>query len=299
MAKFINVASIHAMVNERQDEPPGEALRQFREATALLDGTGVDLVVTSEVMIMQQTPETAESIADPGPMLSAYRDFARRNACTIAGVSLTREGSKIYQSIVFYGPEGQYLGCYHKMFPTIQALNKGISPGHSAVVVDTPAGRLGGIICFDLNFDELRDEYTRLAPDILCFASYYHGGHIQANWAFRTHAFFVGAIKDATSDILDPLGRIICSTTYYHRIAWARINLDRFVMHGDGNARKYPDIRRKYKDKILLDIQVPTGLGVLYSLSDEFSAADIAREFELRSAQEFFAAARATRQAKL
>ncbi len=299
MAKFINVAAIHAMVNERQDEPAGEALRQFQEAAERLDGTGVDLVVTCEVMIMQQTPATAECIAAPGPMLTAYRDFARRNACTIAGVSLTREGSKVYQSIVFYGPEGQYLGCYHKMFPTIPALQKGISPGKSAVVVDSPAGRLGGILCFDLNFDELRDEYTRLAPDILCFASYYHGGHVQANWAFRTHAFFVGAIKDATSDILDPLGRIISSTTYYHRIAWARINLDRFVMHGDGNAQKFPALRRKYKDKILIDTQVPLGVGVLYSLTDEFTAAEIAQEFGLRSVEEFFAAARAARQAKL
>ncbi len=132
------------------------------------------------------------------------------------------------------------------MFPTDESIRKGTLPGSGAVAVDTPAGRLGGILCFDLNFDELRDEYTRLRPDILCFSSYFHGAHVQANWALRTHAFFAGAVKDGTSDILDPLGRVLNSTTYYNRIAWARINLDRFVMHGACNSEKWPDIRRKY-----------------------------------------------------
>jgi len=295
MSKIVNVAAIHGMVGERGEEAPDEAIRQFREASERLDGTGVDLVVTCETMLMNQVRDTAEDISAPGPVLSEYKKFAERNSCTVAGVSYTKEKYKVYQSIVFYGPGGKCLGCYHKMFPTDTALKNGIAPGKGAVVVDTPAGSLGGALCFDLNFDELRDEYVSLAPDILCFSSYFHGDHMQSNWAYKTHSFLVGAIKDGTSDIRDPLGRVINSTTYYNRIAWARINLDRFVMHGAHNTVKWPDIRRKYKDKVLIDTHPMIGVSILYSLTEEVTAAEIAKEFELYSYEDFFSDMRKAR----
>ena len=288
MAKLVNVAAIGGMVMERGEETPDEPVRQFREAAEILDGTGVDLVVTCETMMMNQVAGCGENPDSPGPLLTEYRDFARRNHCTVAGASRTEINGKSRQSLLFYGPEGNLLGIYHKAFPTDTALENGTSPGDGAVVTDTPAGRLGGVLCFDLNFDELRDEYTALHPDILCFSSYFHGDHLQSNWACKTHAFFVGAVKDGTSDIRDPLGRILNSTTYYNRIAWARINLDRFVMHGTRNSEKWPLIRRKYKDKVLIDSHSLIGCALLYSCSDEFTAQDIAQEFNLIGYEDYF-----------
>lgn len=295
MSRIVNIAAIGGMVMERGEETPGEPVRQFREAVEKLDGAGVDLVVTCETMMMNQEIGTGEDPASPGPILSEYRDFARRNRCTVAGAVRTLIGGKSRQSIVYYGPDGTVLGMYHKMFPTDESLRGGTVPGEGAVVVETPAGRLGGVLCFDLNFDELRDGYIPLKPDILCFSSYFHGDHLQANWAYKTHAFFAAAVKDGTSDIYDPLGRRINSATYYHRVAWARINLDRFVMHGARNSEKFPAIRRKYKDKVLIDHHSPIGCGILYSYSDEFTAQDIAAEFGLVGVEDYWAECRALR----
>lgn len=296
MAKFINVATIGGMVMERGEESPDEPLRQFREAAQKLDGTGVDLVITCETMMMNQPVGSGENPENPGPILTEYMEFARRNRCTVAGAARILVEGRSRQSILYYGPDGSLLGMYHKMFPTDVSIRKGTLPGSGAVAVDTPAGRLGGILCFDLNFDELRDKYTLLQPDILCFSSYFHGSHVQANWALRTHAFFAGAVKDGTSDILDPLGRVINSTTYYNRIAWARINLDRFVMHGACNSEKWPDIRRKYRDKILIDSDSPSGFAVLYSCTDEFTAKNVATEFGLVSAEDYLNGCRKLRE---
>lgn len=288
MSKILNVVAIGGMVMERGEETSDEPIRQFREAAEKLDGTGVDLVVTCETMLMNQPVGSGENPHSPGPLLTEYRDFSRRNKCIVAGVSRTEIDGKSQQSIIYYGPDGTVLGMYHKMFPTDGDLRAGTVPGKGPVVIDTPVGRLGGVLCFDLNFDELRDGYIPLAPDILCFSSYFHGDHLQSNWAYKTHSFLVGAIKDGLSDIRDPLGRIINSSTYYNRIAWARINLDRFLMHGSYNAEKWPAIRRKYKDKVLIDSHPPIGCAILYSYSDEFTAQDIAREFGLVSYEEFF-----------
>ena len=300
MAKILNVAAINGMVMERGEESPREAMIQFEEAVKRLDGTGVDLVVTCETMMMNQKAGTGEDPENPGELLSTYIDFARRNRCVVAGASRTIVNGEPRQSILYYGPNGELLGMYHKMFPTPQAIAKGTVPGEGAHVVDTPVGKLGGILCFDLNFDELRDGYVQLAPDILCFSSYYNGGKpVQSNWALRTHAFMVSALKDGCSEIYDPLGRLINTSTYYKRIAWARINIDRFVMHGCENAHKFPDIRRKYKDQVFIDEDSLSAHAVLYSYSDELTALDIAREFELCPVEDYLNSCRQLRLNKL
>ena len=299
MAKILNVAALNGMVMERGEEPDLEELRQFNEAAEQLEGTGVDLVVTCETMMMTQKAGTGEDLNNPGPRLTAYSEFAKRNKCVVAGAARLMIEGKPYQSIVYYGHNGEVLGLYHKMFPTPQALAKGTIPGKGGTIVDTPAGKLGGILCFDLNFDELRDDYVALSPDILCFSSYYNGGVIKSNWAVRTRSFMVCALKDGCSEILDPLGRTLNTSTYYKRIAQARINIDRFVMHGSDNAEKFADIRRKYKDQVLIDEDSPSAFAVLYSYSDDVTALDIAKEYELLSVEDYFANCRKIRSAAL
>jgi len=291
MARFINIATIHFQVSEQGNDPQHTALAQFKEAESRLDGTGVDLVVTCEGMeSVGQTMAQAESAKKPGPMFSAYRNFAMRNKCTIAGSIKLEDDGKIYNALVYIGPDGELLGDYRKTFPTQGELKDGHSAGNGATVVNTPAGRLGGVICFDLNFDELRDAYRKLRPDVLCFSSMFHGGHLQQNWAYQCRCYFASACKDNTSDIVDPHGRILNSTNFYNRIAWARVNLDRFYMHQDGNNTSFPDIRRKYGNKVLIDTAPDLGTAVMYSLADEISAPEIAREFGLVGIDDYLAA---------
>ena len=58
-------------------------------------------------------------------------------------------------------------------------------------------------------------------------------------------------------------------------------------MHGTCNSEKWPDIRRKYRDKILIDSDSPSGFSVLYSCTDEFTARDVAAEFGLVGAEDY------------
>ena len=280
--KIVDVAAIHFQVSELHDEGIREAMRQFREASERLDGTGVDLVVTCEGMeSISQQVEEAEEPQRPGPLLTAYGDFARRNRCTVAGSVKLRVDGNVYNALCFIGPDGECLGHYAKSFLTPGEFQKGLHTGPGARVTETPAGRLGGVICYDLNFDALADEYRRLRPDVLCFSSMFHGDHLQNSWAYRARAFFVGAVKDGISTIIDPLGRRVAESCYYNRIARARLNLDRFIMHQDRNMEKFPAIRAKYQKEVLIETNSLLGVSMLYSCSPERTAADIAREFGL------------------
>ena len=284
MSKLINIAAVHFEINVERGAPEaqGKVLEQFKTATDRLDGTGVDLLITCEGMeAIGQTIEQAESPDKPGPMYNAYRDFALRNKCTVAGSIKLEDEEKVYNALVFIGPEGEYLGDYRKTYLTTREVDGGITPGAGAVVVETPAGRIGGVICFDLNYDKLRDDYHDLKPDILAFSSMFHGDHLQWNWAYQCRSFLASACKDSSSDIVDPSGRVIASVNYHGRIVRSRINLDRFMMHQDYNRERFADIQRKYKDEVRIDYNPILGIAVLYSESPKRSATEIACKFDL------------------
>ena len=58
-------------------------------------------------------------------------------------------------------------GIYNKYFPTIGEMERGIKAGMEAPIFQCDFGKVACAICFDLNFDELRDAYTSKNPDII------------------------------------------------------------------------------------------------------------------------------------
>lgn len=149
-------------------------------------------------------------------------------------------------------------------------------------------GRLGDAICFDLNFEELRQQYARLQPDILTVASEFHGGLAQAMWAHTCRAFFVSALPFHGGGILDPFGRPQALTDCYSAVARTRINLDRVMVHMDYNRAKFREIERKYGAEDRIDVPPNIGSALLYSASEARSAIDIAREFGLILLDDYF-----------
>jgi len=284
--KKINISTIHFQYPEERSQEA--VLKQFQEATLKLAGTDVDLVVTCEGMeSVGQTVAQAESFDNPGVMLNTYRDFAVENKCHIAGSVKLLEADKVYNALAFIGSDGDFLGSYKKVHLTEGELAKGLSCGTGAQVVDTSIGRLGGVICFDLNYDSLKHQYKRLKPDVLCFSSMFHGGSMQQSWAYDCRTVFAVACKDISSDIIDPFGRNLSSSSFHTRITWARVNLDRFFMHGDNNSQHFPEIRRKYGDRVLIDTCSRLGTALLYSEDESISAKQIAEEFGLTAIDDY------------
>jgi len=196
----------------------------------------------------------------------------------------------VYNSIVYFDPDGSILGVYHKVNLTYTAIAKGERSGTKAVVIDTAIGRLGGVICFDLNFEELRRQYRALKPDILTFASAYHGGLMQQMWAYDCRAFFVSALQFMGCGVLDPFGRELKVTDCYTKVARATINLDRVMVHLDKNRTKFAEIEKTYLGEIIIDIPANVGSALIYSMTDQRTAMDVVAEFELELLDDYLAA---------
>lgn len=292
MAKFVNVASVLFEKEYLSGQPnAGElVLRDTAEKLNSLKGRGLDLVVLSEgIESVGIAMADAEAIDQPGPYLELYANFARSEQCYVAGSVKLREGDAVHNSIAFVGPDGAVLDAYHKSNLTEGEQASGLTPGRGAVVVDTDIGRLGGAICFDLNFEWLRKDYAARKPDILVFASMYHGGFVQRMWAYECRSFFVASLPFHGGAIINPLGTPLATTHCYANVARARINLDRVVVHLDYNREKFPAMQKQYGDEIEIDIPRDIGSALIYSVSPDRTAADIASEHDLLLLDDYFA----------
>ncbi|MDZ4198911.1 MAG: carbon-nitrogen hydrolase family protein [Kiritimatiellia bacterium] len=293
MARPVSIATVHFFKAETGLPRREDALEQWRRAEARFDDTGMDLIVACEGMeSIAQRVEEAEDLDHPGPMIELYAAAARRNRCTVVGSAKIKEAGAVYNAQVVLGPDGNVLGRYRKTYLTQSEVTAGMSPGSGAEVIETPAGRLGGVICFDLNFPELRSAYRALSPDILVFSSMYHGGHVQQSWAYETQSFFVGACKDVLSEIRDPLGRVLSSATAYSHVAFARVNLDRMIVHLDGHLDLFGDLLRRYKDGIRIDTAPDLGVALLTCESDSLTMAELARRHSILSLNDYLGPAR-------
>ena len=294
MAHFVHVAA----VTFEGEGHTGKAnakdliLKETDDALASLSGLGLDLIVLSEgVGAVGQTVEDAEDPDRPGEFLSMYADFAASLRCHIAGGARTLRNGKVYNSTVFFGPGGELLGIYDKVHLTIGEIEEGIASGTDPVVVDTAVGRLAGVICFDLNFESLRNRYRSLKPDILVYASMFHGGLQQQTWAYDCRAYLVCAWQFLGGGILDPFGRPVALTHCYCKVATASINLDRANIHMDYNHEKFDDIRKKYGREVVIDVPGEIGSALLFSTTDKRSAMDVVREFQLELLDDYLARA--------
>ena len=110
--------------------------------------------------------ELAETDGD-GPIQNALAEAARELKLTlVAGTLPIRVAGeeRVAAASLVYGPDGRRLGRYDKIHlfdvnvPDAAESHResaGMVPGRNVGVIDTPAGRLGVVVCYDLRFPEL------------------------------------------------------------------------------------------------------------------------------------------------
>lgn len=141
--------------------------------------TGAELVVLPESVTTGFTPGLgAEDLWDlvselPGPVLQPFAELAAELGIHLVLGSYERgpERGVVYNAAVVLGPAGELLGVYRKTHPfgTERADRGGwVTPGEDILVVDTPLGRIGVIICFDGDYPELSRITALAGAELIC-----------------------------------------------------------------------------------------------------------------------------------
>jgi nitrilase len=92
----------------------------------------------------------ASSIDVPGPAVARMAEIAKANAIHLVMGVIEREGGTLYCTVLFFAPDGRFLGKHRKLMPTgSERLVWGFGDGSTMPVYPTPLGRLGAVICWE------------------------------------------------------------------------------------------------------------------------------------------------------
>lgn len=223
-------------------------------------------------------------------ILDKLSEAASENKCYIAYSAARKlEDGSYRNSTVLIGRDGKTVGIYNKNHVVVEETTMGaIKCGKEAKVIECDFGKVACIICFDLNFDQIRDTYRKQKPDLILFSSVYHGGLMQPYWAYSLRAHFAGAVAGLPCQILSPDGSVINSSTNYFNYVTSTVNLDCELIHLDYNRDKFPDIKKKYGNKVKITDSGYLGSVVISSETDEFRISKIIDEFKLELLDDYF-----------
>ncbi len=293
-----------SIVNTRRASGPkvgrDALLDMARERIARVAADGADLVLLSELFATNPDghgPEDAARAAEEvdGPVGSAMAECARRHSLYVAFGLLRRQGGRLFNSLVLLDRAGTVVWVYDKVSPVpFEMTGWGETPGTPSTY-RCDFGTVGAAICFDINFGERAEIYQRKGVELLLFASAFPAGRLLDAWAIR-HGF---AIASSTyyddNRILDCAGATVARTSDLRPQATAVLNLDRKVVHMDGNLDRIERVKAKHGRDVIVEDLRDEALMVVTSLRKGLDIGQVLAEFEIQSLSDYLDASRRVR----
>jgi nitrilase len=109
------------------------------------------------------------SVDVPGLAVDFLARSARNNCIYLVVGVVEREGGTLYCTVLFFAPDGNYLGKHRKIMPTAsERLVWGFGDGSTLPVFDTPLGKLGAVICWENYLPLMRAAMYAKGIEIYC-----------------------------------------------------------------------------------------------------------------------------------
>ena len=310
MARNVKVVTFSFNPVSLKDKPQEQSITDYEIAWLKknLDQVYIekpDLIVMPEVCdlpIDLPLTEHAAYYEERGErVLDFMKSEAKKHHCYIAHSAIRKaEDGYNRNSIQMIDRNGVLIGCYDKNYLCPldggEVKNWNCRCGRDAKIFECDFGRVGAIICFDWNFEEMRRKYKALKPDLMLFSANDSAGFIKNFFAFDTRSYFVSSCGyDCPAEIIDPMGTTLKKTTNHYNYIVETLNLDYAIVHLDLNWEKIRAAREKYPQLEIRDVGF-IGIVMFVYHGTDTSAKDILKEFDIRSADEYFAASREYRE---
>jgi predicted amidohydrolase len=194
------------------------------------------MVVLSELAAHGPALHSAQPAG--GEIEKDFQEMARRHKVwLVAGSVFEKRNGRIYNTTPVFGPDGEEVARYSKMFP-FAPYEEGTAPGEEFCVFDVPGiGRFGVAICYDIWFPEVARTLTSVGAEVILnpvlahFMDRYADIAIaQATGAmFQSYVFHINGLGvggNGQSVIVDPAGRVLHRAEAHEAFMPIEIDLD-------------------------------------------------------------------------
>ncbi|MBV9864295.1 MAG: carbon-nitrogen hydrolase family protein [Abitibacteriaceae bacterium] len=190
-----------------------------------------DIICLPEGMTVVGTGKTYEEVSEPvpGPTTQKLGALARKLHTYIVAGLYERVGATIYNTAVLIGRQGEVVGTYRKTHLPREEVEAGLSPGDAYPVFNTDFGKVGLLICWDVQFPEPARALALKGAEVILLPIWGGNEVLARARAIENHVYLVTSSYDMKTFIVDPTGEVLSEATPEHAIAVAELPLDKVI----------------------------------------------------------------------
>jgi predicted amidohydrolase len=225
-----------------------EALEQFCQLAQGAAAQKPDIICMPEGATVVGTGKSYADVSEsiPGPSTARLGALARElHSYIVAGI-YERSGHVIYNTAVLMGRDGKLVGKYRKTHLPREEWEAGITPGDSYPIFQTDFGKVGLMICWDLQFPEPCRAMAAQGAEVVLLPIWGGSEVLAQARAIENHIFLISSSYDMRSFVVDPTGKILAEATQQQPVASAELHLDRKIFQpwlGDMSTRTWKERR--------------------------------------------------------
>jgi predicted amidohydrolase len=232
----------------RETNSAAESVEQFCRLIESASAQKPDIICLPEGITVIGTgksyAEVSESI--PGPTTRRLGALAEKLRCYIVAGIYESAGGVIYNTAVLIGRKGEVIGAYRKTHLPREEVEGGLTPGDSYPVFQTDFGKVGLMICWDVQFPEPSRALALKGAEVILLPIWGGNETLMQARAIENHVFLITSSYDMKTFIVDPTGSTLAEATPERPIAVAELHLDRKIVQpwlGDMKTRTWKERR--------------------------------------------------------
>jgi len=206
---------------------PDGNLQVAREAVAEAARAGADIVLLPELWACGYDLINARKYASPlnDGWFAKMQELAQEHKIALGGSMIEELGETFYNTFILVDKLGKQLGYYRKthLFDLIEE-KEYFTAGKELALLETPWGKIGLALCYDLRFPEMFRAYATKGAETILLVAEWPNSRI-AHWnilvqarAVENQCFIAAVNKVGTSKgkrlggnsaVIDPMGKVL------------------------------------------------------------------------------------------
>jgi len=226
-SRVVNLATVH--FQPKNTSSSQENLDLFAGYIKKAADKNADIVCLPEAITLVGTGQSYIEGSEPvpGPATDFLGKIAQQYKIYIVAGLMERSGPAIYNTAVLIGRDGNLAGKYRKVSLPREEIEGGVTPGNSYPVFDTEFGRIGMMICWDLQFPEVARQLAMQGAEVIFMPIWGGNLTLARARAIENQVYLVSSSYDMTSGVFDHKGELIAEANGQNPITEVKVDLNK------------------------------------------------------------------------